>query len=186
MTTISLARSYTSGTDTLVDSAAYTANIVPNTLTVSSQFPSGINMVITDKCIYFSSLTSGRNFGIFDLGSNSITNIYTNNMKMAYIDFNTATWDLPYAYSLLGTNSGYSSITGNIASLTRPIPEYNVSNEAVIVENPTFISHTNQGFAAYGVYGLNTLALNIIASDFTYSNFGVVRLTAPDFSIITE
>lgn len=186
MSNISLARSYTAGTDTLLDSAVYTANIAPNTYSTRAQFPSGINMVITNKCIYFSSLTSGRNFGIFDLGSNSITNIYTNNMKMAFIDLNARTWGLPYAYSLLGSSSGYSTITGNIATLTRPIPEYNISNEAVIVENPTFISHTNQGFAAYGVYGLNTLALNVISSDFTYTNTGVVRLAALDYSITTE
>ena len=187
MSNISLARSYTAGTDTLVDSAVYTANVAPNTYSTRAQFPSGINMVITNKCVYFSSLTSGRNFGIFDLGSNSITNIYTSNMKMAYIDLNARTWGLPYAYSLLGPSSGYSSITGNIAIITpRPIPEYNISNEAVIVENPTFISHTNQGFAAYGVYGLNTLALGVIASDFTYASTGVTRLAAPDYSIITE
>ncbi len=183
---IAVAQSYTAGSDTLVNSQTYTANIAPNTYTTTSQFPSGINIVITRKSLYFSSQTSGVNAGIFDLGSNTITNSFASNMKMSFIRLNDQTYGLPYAYSLSGPTSGYSAFTGNLVNLTTPTFVSNISNAGVIIENPVFISHVNQGHSMYGVYGLFKLRDNLLAIDYTYNQSGVPRIAAPNYAIVTE
>jgi hypothetical protein len=183
---IDLSQDYTSGTDTLVNSQTYFANVAPNTFTTSTQFPSGINIVITDKSFYMSSLTSGVNFGIFDLGSNTITSTFADNMKMAFINFVDQTFGLPYAYVFSGASSGYSALTGNIANLTMPTMKYNISEQYVVVENPVFLSHDSQGHSVYGVYGLFRLRDNSVATDYTYNQSGILRISAPNYAIVTE
>mgnify|MGYP003347826745 CR=1 FL=1 len=98
LTTFTVAQGYTSGTDTLLNSTANTVNVNANTFTLSDQFPSGINIVLNNNCVYISSLTSGASFGLFDLGANGITSTYANNMKMAYIKTNDASWNMPYSF----------------------------------------------------------------------------------------
>lgn len=186
MTTFTVAQGYTSGTDTLLNSVAQTVTMSANTYTPSDQFPSGINIILNNNCVYFSSLTSGASFGLFDLGTTGITSTYANNMKMAYIRTNTASWNIPYAYTLAGAASGYSSLSGNLNNLTAPIFKSNVTNQGVIVENPTWVSHVNQGYSAYGVYGLFKLGNNMMVSDYTYNVSGGTRVVSNDYAVPTE
>lgn len=186
MTTFSVAQSYTSGTDTLVNSVGYTVNVTPNTYMSSMQYPSGINIAITSKNIWFSSMTSGISFGLFDLGANGITSTYANNMKMAYINTTTATYGIPYAYSLLGGASGYGALTGSLTDMTAPTLVSNISGNAMIIENPTFVSNINQGYSAYGVYNLFKLGNNMIALDSMYNTAGVTRVAAANYAVVTE
>jgi len=186
MTTFSVAQSYTSGTDTLVNSVAYTVNVTPNPYLSAAQIPSGLNIVITSKNVWISSITSGISFGLFDLGANGITSTYTNNMKMAYINTTTATYGIPYAYSLLGSSSAYTAITGNLTDITAPTLVSNISGTAMIIENPTFVSNINQGYAGYGVYNLFKLSNTTIAPDSIYNTSGVSRITAVNYAVVTE
>lgn len=186
MTTFSVAQSYTSGTDTLVNSVGYTVNVTPNPYLANAQNPSGVNIVITSKNIWFSSVTSGISFGLFDLGANGITATYTDNMKMAYINTTTATYGIPYAYTLLGKSSAYSAITGNLTDVTSPTIVSNISGTAMIVENPTFVSNINQGYSAYGVYNLFKLSNTMIALDSVYNTIGVSRIAGVNYAVVTE
>ena len=187
MTTFTVAQGYTSGTDTLLNSVAQTVNLTPFAYNGAAQFPIGLNIVITSKCLYFSLITSNIGFGIFDLGNNGITSNYASNMKMAYINPINQTFNVPYAYNLTGSTSGYTSMSGNLISLyTPPTLESNLTGAMVVIENPAFLSSNNQGHQAYGVYNLLKIPEFSYATDTVYNTSGVSRLTANSYAIITE
>lgn len=187
MTTFSVARSYTAGTDTLINSVAYTVNMAPNTFISTDQFQKGINIVITNKCVYFSSISSGISFGLFDLGANTITSTFTDSMRMAYIKTSDGSYGVPYTYSLLGTGiSGYSALTGNLISTTTPIVRSNNSGSTVVIENPTFVTHINQGYQAFLVYGLFKIGDFVFAMDSVYNTSGTSRVASIGYTIPTE
>lgn len=187
LTTFTVSQGYTSGTDTLLNSVAQTVSVSTNTYSASDQFPSGINIVLNSKCVYISSVTSGISFGLFDLGTNGITTTYATNMKMAFIKTNNGTFNIPYAYSLSGAgSSGYGSLSGNLTNLALPTYKSNASNQGVIVENPVFLSHANQGYSAYGVYGLFKLGTSVLATDVFYNIGSGPRVTSNDYAVLAE
>lgn len=187
MTTFTVAQGYTSGTDTLLNSVAQTVNLTPFAYNGAAQFPMGLNIVITSKCLYFSLLTSGISFGLFDLGNNGITGTYASNMKMAYINPVNQTFNIPYAYNLAGATSSYTSISGNLVSTYNvPILKSNATGTMVVVENPAFLSANNQGHQAYGVYNLLKIPEFSYAPDTVYNTSGVSRISANSYAIITE
>lgn len=186
LTTFTVAQGYTSGTDTLLNSVAYTVNLRASTYSSSDQFPSGINIIMNNNCIFFNSPFSGIGFGLFDLGQNGITATYTSNMKMAFIKTTDSTFNIPYAYSITGTTSAYSSLSGSITNLTAPTFKSNATNQGVVIENPVFLSHTNQGFSAFGVYGLFKVGNNLIVNDTVYNVNGTPRCVSSDYAVVAE
>lgn len=186
MTTFTVAQDYTAGTDTLINSVAQTVNLSSSVFNGDDQFPLGINIVLNSQCVFFTSAASGIGFGLFDLGANGITATYTDNMIMAYINTKTRTFNIPYAYSLLGPSSGYTSLDGNTTELALPVLKSNANNQGVLAENPAFISHVNQGYQAYGVYGLFRLGDNLVATDIIYNTSNVRRLVTYDHAVPAE
>lgn len=187
MTTFAVAQDYTSGSDTLLNSVAQTVNLTPNTFNGAAQYPLGLNIVITNKCLFFSSVTSGIGFGLFDLGNNGITSTYPSQMKMAYIKTTDGTFNIPYAYTLTGPSSAYTSISGNLISLqSSPNLSSNANGAIVLVENPSFVSSNNQGYQAFGVYNLVRIPNFGYALDTVYNSSGTSRLAANNYAIITE
>jgi hypothetical protein len=77
-------------------------------------------------------------------------------------------------------------LEGSTTDLVRPIFKTNTSAQGVIVENPAFISHINQGYQAYGVYGLFRIADTIIVTDGFYNASGVVRAVTYDHAVPAE
>lgn len=188
-TTLALAQGYTSGTDTLLNSSSITTNVKPNTFVASAQWPSGINIVIDDACIWFSSLSSGNSFGVFDLGSNGVTATYAQNMRMALINTTqpSSNVTIPYAYNIAGPASGYTSMTGTISSITTPTLRTNTAGSAMIIENPAFISYSQQGNQAYGIANLFRIGTSLFAMDSIYNTAGVRRIVTPiDYVVTTE
>lgn len=186
MTTFTVAQGYTAGSDTLLNSVAQTVNIKASAYNASDQFPSGINIVMNNNCVFFNSPNSGIGFGLFDLGVNGITAGFANNMKMAFVKTNDSSYNIPYAYQFTGTTSTYASLSGNLTNLTLPTFKSNVTNQGVIVENPTFLSHTNQGFAAFGIYSLFKIANNLLVNDTVYNISGTRRCVSNDYSVVAE
>jgi hypothetical protein len=183
LTSIALAQSYTSGTDTLINSVVSPLNLVPNTYSYGGQFDSGITIVITSKCLHITSLYSGVGFGIFDIGTNGITATYNQSMKMAAINTNAGTFTIPYSYRLNGSASGYTSITGSLVSPITPVVAVGPSG-SVLPENPVFLASPQQGNITYGV--LNLLRIPLGFPDFQYNTSGVTRQTGPGYAIVTE
>ena len=186
-TNFALAQGYTSGTDTLLNSSSITANIKPNTFIASAQYPSGINIVIDDACVWFSSLSSGSSFGIFDLGSNGATATYAQNMRMALINTTNGQYNIPYGYNIAGPASGYTSFSGSLATPAIPTLRTNTAGTALIIENPVFICISNQGNSSYGVANLFKIGTSLFAMDSIYNTAGVRRITtATDHAVTTE
>lgn len=187
LTTFTVAQGYTSGTDTLLNSVAQTVNITTATYNSSEPFSKGINIVINTKCVYISGLSNGITFGLFDLGANGITSTYANQMKMAYVSPSAGTYNMPYAYSLAGGASAYGSLSGSLTNLQLPAVRSNISGQAVVVENPTFLSNTNQGYQAFGIYNLFKLGQYAFNPDTVYNIAGTPRVVSMnDYAIVTE
>ena len=186
LTTFTVAQGYTSGTDTLLNSVAHTVNLQASPYVGSDQFPSGINIIMNNNCVFFNSPFSGIGFGLFDMGQNGITATYTSNMKMAFVKTSDSTFNIPYAYSIAGSSSGYASLSGSLTNLTAPTFKSNASNQGVVIENPVFLSHTNQGFSAFGIYGLFKLGNNLIVNDTVYNINGTPRCVSNDYAVVAE
>jgi hypothetical protein len=188
-TNFALAQGYTSGTDTLLNSSSLTCNVKPNTFIGSAAFPSGINIVLTPKNIWFSSLTSGATFGIFDLGANGVTATYADNMRMCIMNTTATSSNIvvPYVYSIDGPNSAYTSMTATVTTLGNPTLKTNTAGSALIIENPAFVQFSQQGNQVYGIANLLKIGTSLFAMDSIYNTAGVRRIVAPiDYAIVTE
>lgn len=185
MTTFSFARSYTAGTDTLVNSQSETVDLTAEPYSTEDQYPIGIDIIITSRCIHFSTIYNANSFGFFDAGSNGITSTYTDHMRMVYLNLRDDAYIFGYGYNLLGPYSGYGLISGTINNLNLPLLKNNETGAAMTIENPVFVSSINQGHAAHGVYGISKLGLNLMASGTVYNTSATARLASYDYSILT-
>jgi hypothetical protein len=147
----------------------------------------GIDIIISSKMIYISSAYSGTQLGIFDIGKNGVSRIYTSNMLMAGIDLEHEVFGLnvPYTYKF-NTNS-YGSQTGLALNYITPKRKFNASGALVVIENPTFLFQEDNGSVLSVIYGLLKLPENVFSSHITYVDAGSVRrLTYNDYAILTE
>jgi hypothetical protein len=149
--------------------------------------PYGIDIVVSTKLIYISSPYSGAQLGMFDIGKNGVSRIYTNNMLMAGIDMQQELFGstVPYTYKF-NTNT-YGAQTGMSLGSISPIKKFNSSSEVLVIENPVFIYQEDTGNVASVIYGLMKLPENTYASNITYTDASAVRrLTINDYAILTE
>jgi hypothetical protein len=147
----------------------------------------GIDIVVSSKLIYISSPYSGTQLGMFDIGKNGISRIYTDNMLMAGIDMQQEVFGgtIPYSYRF-NTNT-YGAQTGLSLSSVTPLKRFNSSVELMVIENPVFMYQEDNGNVASVIYGLMKLPENTYASNVTYVDASAVRrLTINDYAILTE
>jgi hypothetical protein len=161
---VALAQSYTSGTDTLVNSGVGpTLSIRPSAYT--SLYGNTLDIIVSNKMIAIFGF--GALFSISDLGHNSVTRTNANSMLMAINDFNqipnwgpqgvsvnvSTTTTVPYTY--LYSTSAYGSLNGTIMSSLA----YRLSGgngTTVITENPVFFMGQGPTQLIYGTYRLPT------------------------------
>lgn len=194
LTTIALAQSYTSGTDTLVNSYASTVNISPSPYTVLRPF--GIDIVISNKLIVIFAPASGAFIGIIDIGHSSTTRQYTNSMLMGMQDFiNVPGYGpnstnpllankglvIPYSYNY--ENAAYSTITtGLTGAQTKKKPAG--PGITRVFENPIFALGDGAASLLYGTYMIPFLTFNGIQVYKDASN--AYRLTVNDISLLVD
>ncbi len=181
LTTFSLARSYSSETDTLVNSAGHTVNI---TTYPSSEFNGGITITITDSALTITSIFNNVGFGVFDIGSNGITSTYASNMKMVYINLLKGTCAIPYGYAFTGQTSGYLPLEGMLYAPGSPETKTDINSNSVVAENPAFVCFPLQGYAAYGVNKM--FKIPMVAPDYQYNTTSITRQTGAGYAIVTE
>lgn len=192
LTNINLAQSYTSGTDTLVNSSTSpTMNIGPSTFNVAAQ--NGLDIVVSNKMVAFFGF--GVLMSIIDIGHNSTTRANANSMLMMISDFtNTPNWGpngitlnastgaiVPYTY-LYGTNA-YGTLTSSIDGAL--VPRINGGNGVTVIsENPLFFTAQGATNLMYGCYRLPYLTFNgtQIYKDAT----NAYRLTSNDISLLVD
>lgn len=193
MTSVALAQSYTSGTDTLVNSSATTVNM--QMFTFNSAIQNGIDIIVSNKMLAFFAPQSGAMFGIIDLGHSSTTRTYTNSMLMMLQDFtNVPNWGvlsqgvfantggtIPYTYNY--DTSSYSTVTSGITgaqTLRKPAG----NGITVIFENPLFTTSSGATNLMYGCYRIPYLSFSGIQLYKDAANF--YRLTVNDISLLVD
>lgn len=194
MTTIELAQSYTSGTDTLVNSYAKTVNMFPSTYTVLKPF--GIDILISNKSIVFFAPTSGCFLGIVDLGHSTTTRTYTNSMLMMLQDFgnvpnygaasaNPTTANtggiIPYIYNY--ETSSYGTVTTGITG-AQTFKKPAGPGTSMVFENPLFTNSSGAVSLMYGCYRIPFLTFSGIQTYKDASN--LYRLTVNDISLLVD
>jgi len=193
MTTLSLAQSYTSGTDTLVNSSAITVNM--KMFTFVSALQNGIDIIVSNKMLVFIAPQSGAMIGIIDLGHSSTTRTYTNSMLMMLQDFgNVPNWGvlsqgvyantggtIPYTYNY--DTASYSTVTSGISG-AQTLRKPGGAGITVIFENPLFTASSGATSLMYGCYRIPFLSFSGIQIYKDASNF--YRLTVNDISLLVD
>lgn len=147
----------------------------------------GIDIIISTKMIYISSPYSGSQVGIFDIGKNGVSRIYTSNMLMTGIDLEHELFGLSVPYTYKFNTNSYGSQSGLALNYITPQRKFNSSGALVIIENPTFLFQEDNGNVLSVIYGLLKLPENVFSSHITYTDAGNVRrLTYNDYAILTE
>jgi hypothetical protein len=171
MTSFSLANSYTSGTDTLVNSYSYS---LPTALTVQSL--QAIDIVVNDNCLFFHCPKFGIGFGIFDIGHNGLTRVYTSGTMMMLQPILTGNPNgvIPYSYNL--QTYSYSNATNiQLNYLTPAKLPYNAAGALGVLENPCSAYTTNNGSVPSVVYGLNKINDTLFIGRSIYADSSNVR-----------
>lgn len=193
LTTVALAQSYTSGTDTLVNSAVVTENM--QMFTFNSAAQNGIDIIVSNKMLVFMAPQSGAMLGIIDLGHSSTTRTYTNSMLMMLQDFsNVPNWGalsqgvyantggtIPYTYNY--DTSSYATVTSGITG-AQTLRKPGGNGVTVIFENPLFTTSSGATNLMYGCYRIPYLSFSGIQIYKDAANF--YRLTVNDISLLVD
>lgn len=190
---ISLAQSYISGTDTLVNSSTFTTNIQRFTFNPTVQ--NGIDIIVSNQMLAFFAPQSGTFIGIIDIGHNSATRTYTNSMLMMFQDFTNVPNYGVYSQSTTLSNTGgtipyiYSYDTLSYATVTTGIGGLQTTRKPAgngitqVFENPMFTNGGGAGNLMYGCYRIPVLSFSGLQLYKDASNS--YRLTVNDISLLT-
>lgn len=171
LTSFSLANSYTSGTDTLVNSYSYS---LPTAMTPQSY--QAIDVVINTNCLFFYCQAQGVGFGIFDLGQNGLTRVYTSSTMMTLqpLLIGNPNGVIPYTYNL--QTYTYSNLTNQQFSFLVPAKlPYNTAGNLGVLENPVFTYSSNNGNIPSVVYGLSKINDTLYVGRSIYADSSNVR-----------
>lgn len=160
---------------------AISAPIITNT-----SYGVGIDFTITSKCFFINIPYNKTAFGIFDIAKNGLTRTYTNSMLMTMLDLYNpdAGAIIPYTYKY--PTQAYGSLTGS--SITGEWPtKQPTSTSIVLAENPTFLNHSDQGWAVNSIYSLYKIPGSTYVDGAVYTDgVGVRRSVANNFAVYTE
>lgn len=162
------------------------ANILPNTFNAYG-LKHGIDIIVSSKMLVISSPYNATSIGIFDIGKNGVSRIYTSDTLMAGIDLESEYFGgiIPYRYKF--TTNSYGSQAAMSLVSTPPLRKYNENGSVVVIENPVFINHEDTGNVLSVIYGLYKIPENIYGAHTTYVDASSVRrFTINDYSLLTE
>jgi hypothetical protein len=166
--------------------APTSANISVETYSAST-YPFGIDIVVTSKFFYISNAATGTQLGVFDIGKNGVSRIFTNNMLMAGIDLGQESFGVIIPYTYRFSTNTYGPQTDVSINSVVPQKRFNSSDALIIIENPTFAFQPDNGNVVSVIYGLLKLAEGTYGSHITYADSGNVRrLTFNDYALLTE
>ena len=191
LTTWEIAQSYTAGSDTLVNSSSKTVNI--QRFTFDPVYPVGIDIVVSNKCIFIQAIQSGSMFGIFDIGHNGVTRQFSNSMLMIMQDMqnvinygtNGNGITIPYTYSF--DTLSYTTNTTSSHYVQTPLKKFTATSNIAILENPVYITSTPNGSVVNLVYGLFKIPTASFSGIQIYKDSNnLYRLTLNDYSILVD
>jgi len=189
---VALAQSYTSGTDTLVNSGV-SATLGLRPVGFNTFYQNGLDIIISNKMIAIFGF--GVLFSVGDLGHNSISRTNANSMLMSINDFNSIpnwgpqgvtvnvsnTATIPYTY--LYSTGSYGSLGSTVeASLAYRIAAGN--GTTLISENPLFLMGQGPVHLMYGCFRLPT---NTFSGTQLYRDASnAYRLANNDISLLVD
>lgn len=162
------------------------ANILPNTFNAYG-LQHGIDIIVSSKMLVLSSPYNATSIGIFDIGKNGVSRIYTSDALMAGIDLESEYFGgiIPYRYKF--TTNSYGSQAAMSLVSTPPLRKFNENGSVVVIENPVFINHEDNGNVLSVIYGLYKIPENVYGAHTTYvDGSSVRRFTINDYSLLTE
>jgi hypothetical protein len=162
------------------------ANILPNTFSAYG-LQQGIDIIVSSKMLVISSPYNATSIGIFDIGKNGVSRIYTSDALMAGIDLESEYFGgiIPYRYKF--TTNSYGSQAAMSLVSTPPLRKFNENGSVVVIENPVFINHEDNGNVLSVIYGLYKIPENVYGAHTTYvDGSSVRRFTINDYSLLTE
>jgi hypothetical protein len=193
MANITLAQSYTSGTDTLVNSAVSTLGFAP--YRYDSVYKFGIDIIVSNKILAFFAPSQGVMLGIIDMGNSSTTRTYTNSMLTMFQDFtNVPNWGvnrgtvientggtIPYSWNY--DSAGYAAVVcgiGGVKTTRKPA----ALGSQVVFENPMFATSAGASNLMYGCYQIPYLTFSGVQIYRDASN--LYRLSVNDISLLVD
>lgn len=190
LTGFTISQAYTSGTDTLVNSAAKTLTLTP--FPYENYYRSTIDILVTNKC--FMILNPGMNayYGIFDIGHNGVSRTYNSSMLMMGQDFNDV---INYGTPNLGGTIPYSYSFDTLSYASHSTSHYSINalrkqtanGSGVVIENPVYAASTAAGNAGALVYGVYKLQTGLFSGVQTYRDTSnLYRLTINDYAILVD
>ena len=191
LTTWDLAQSYSSGTDTLINSFQKTNLNINPTINYDLNYPVGMDIIVNNKCILIQAIQSAQVQGIFDLGHNGVTRSFTSSMLMAFQDMqnvintgaNTGVL-IPYTYNF--DTLSYTNNT-SVHVNTIPLKKFTAQANLAVFENPVFITSTPNGSVLnlmYALYKIPTASFSGIQIYKDSNN--LFRLSVNDYSILVD
>ena len=191
LTTWDLAQSYTSGTDTLVNTYQKTGLNINPTINYDANYPIGMDIIISSKAFFIQAIQSNQALGVFDLGHNGVTRAYTSSMLMAFQDMqnvinygaNTGVL-IPWTYSF--DTLSYANNTSGHANIT-PVKKFTATSNLAVFENPVYCTSTPNGSTInlmYSLYKIPTAAFSGI--QLYQDSSSLYRLSLNDYSILVN
>jgi hypothetical protein len=191
LTTWDLAQSYSSGSDTLINTFQKTNLNINPSINFDLNYPVGMDIIVNNKCIVIQAIQSAQVQGIFDLGHNGVTRSFQSSMLMAFQDMqnvintgaNTGVL-IPYTY-----NFDTLSYTNNTSTHVNTIPlkKFTAQANLAVFENPVFITSTPNGSVLnlmYALYKIPTASFSGIQIYKDSNN--LYRLSVNDYSILVD
>ena len=191
LTTWDLAQSYTSGTDTLVNTYQKTGLAINPTINYDPNYPVGIDIILSNKAFVIQAVQSNQILGVFDLGHNGVTRAYSSSMLMAFQDMqnvinygaNTGVL-IPYTYNF--DTLSYSNNTSGHVNIT-PLKKFTATSNLAVFENPVYCTSTPNGSTInlmYSLYKIPTAAFSGI--QLYQDSSSLYRLSMNDYSILVN
>lgn len=200
MANVALAQSYTSATDTLVNSYTYTgANIRPSPYSATTD-KSTLDIIISPSQLTFISPSSGTSsryatyLSVVDMGHSSVSRTYANSMLMCLQDYtNVPNYGtsgntggvIPYYYSY--TSFSYGSVASmTVQSVSQASKKFFSNTTSIVFENPVFTVNTEVG-AQNLLYGTFRTSQAAFGSLMIYKNSAnAYRLSVNDMVFLSE
>jgi len=164
--------------------------------TFDSRFnAAGIDLIVTNKCLYFSSpqsestrarsAHSGVDVGIFDIGKTGVSREFSNSMLMCNTALASRVGRIPHYYRL--DTRSYGAIIDNPIVGNRPRKMFRSDGTTVVVENPAFLQQTVNGDTVAAIYGLFFIPDFFILDNYVYQDAADLRRFVKfNYSILTE
>jgi hypothetical protein len=175
-----LAESYTSETDTLLNSYVHSGGNV---------LVSNIDIVVNDKCLVFLPSNSNNKFGVFDLGHNAVSRQFTSTMLMVLGtvgDFGAKALlytYTPYTYDF--DTLSYAAVTVAVPGVSTDTTRKSTGNSVAVIFESPYTTAINSGTSL--LYGISRIPSYTFAGTQIYKDASDnYRITFNDNSFLVD